>query len=478
MPGRQRCNHKATRPIMTNWKDSYQRTVLPAVDRSKSIDSVILAESCLAEAGAVFRQHFKTAAAVVIADETTYAVAGVQVCAALAAAGVAVSKHVLPAKPRVDPDRMIGDSIANHLRLATPNPPIAVAVGSGVLHDLTRYAAAQVKTSFMSVPTAASMDGYTSAGAPLSDKGFKITLQCAPPRVILADLDVIAAAPAAMSGWGFGDLAGKMPAGGDWLVADALGIEPIDGIAWPMVQYNLANWLSDPVGVRQGNKDAVADLFVGLAVSGIAMELHGSSRPASGADHQIAHIWEMEYLEHRGEKTSHGACVAIGCLTMLTLFDWLIGQDLSSLEPEAISRAAPAWPALEHSVRAAFANAEIADRAVLEMRDKHVERGVLAGRLQAFLDAWPILRERLSSHLMREADMRRLLSAAGAPATIEEIGLSPARHRATVMKARWIRKRYTLLDLLAEAGLLERAMAECFTDEHPLYARLQPGEAA
>jgi glycerol-1-phosphate dehydrogenase [NAD(P)+] len=462
---------------MTKWKESFQRTVLPAVERSKSIDSIILAESCLAETGAIFRHHFGDAAAAVIADETTQAVAGAEVCAALAAAGVAVSKHILPADPRVEPKREIGDSIATYLRLTAPTPPIAIAVGSGVLHDLTRYAASQAKTAFMSVPTAASMDGYTSAGAPLSDRGFKITLQCAPPRVILADLDVIAAAPAAMSGWGFGDLAGKMPAGGDWLVADAIGIEPIDGTAWPMVQDNLARWLSDPAGVRRGNKDAVADLFVGLTVSGIAMELYGSSRPASGADHQIAHIWEMEYLERRGERTSHGACVAIGCLTMLALFDWLLGQDLSRFDPATASKAMPTWPALERSIHMAFTDAEIAERAAREMRDKHVEHRALADRLQAFADAWPALQARLSSHLIREADMRRQLAAAGAPTTVEEIGLPPERHRATIMKARWIRKRYTLLDLLAETGLLERAVAECFTDEHPLYAGLRPEEA-
>lgn len=460
---------------MTNWQDSYQRTVLPAVERSKTIDAVILADSCLDEAGKVFRQHFRDAAAVVIADETTYAVAGDRVSRALSAADVAVSKHVLPARPRLEPDRKTGDSIADHLRHAAGKRPIAVAVGSGVVHDLTRYAASQMKTAFMSVPTAASMDGYTSAGAPLSDRGFKITLQCAPPRVILADLGIIASAPAAMSGWGFGDLAGKMPAGGDWLVADALGIEPIDDTAWPMVQNNLRGWLSDPAGVKRGDKDAVAGLFVGLTMCGIAMELHGSSRPASGADHQIAHIWEMEYLEHRGEKVSHGACVAIGCLTMLALFDWFIGQDFSSLDPRGAGEDVASGPALEQAIRAAFDNGEIADRAILEMRGKHVDPDALAARLEKLRRSFPVLRDRLSGHLMREADMRRLLAAAGSPVTIGDIGLSPGQHRATVLKARWIRKRYTLLDLLAEAGLLERAVAECFMDGHPLYARSQPG---
>jgi glycerol-1-phosphate dehydrogenase [NAD(P)+] len=333
-----------------------------------------------------------------------------------------------------------------------------------------RYAAFKAGTAFMSVPTAASMDGYTSAGAPLVDKGFKITIQCAPPRVILADLDVIAAAPAEMSGWGYGDLAGKMPAGGDWLVADALGLEPLDDTAWPLVQDNLRGWLANPAGVHRGESDALAELFIGLAATGVAMELHGSSRPASGADHQIAHVWEMENLAHQGEKVSHGACVAIGCLTVLALFDWLIGQDLARLDVKAIAARSPAWPALEEAVGAAFDNGVIAARALEEMNAKWVSDEALVARIERMKENWPELRDRLRTHLMRESEMRALLAAAGAPARVREIGLSPAHHRATVLKARFIRRRYTVLDMLDEAGLLERAVAEALHDDHPLYA--------
>lgn len=454
---------------MTHWQESFRRTVLPAVERSTSIDEVILAPSCLDAAGAVYRRHFGGSPACIIADETTYAVAGERVSAALSEAGLDVSRHILPAKPRLQPDRIIGDELVERLRAAAQEAPIAVAVGSGVVHDLTRYTAFHAGTAFMSVPTAASMDGYTSAGAPLSDKGFKITLQCAPPRVILADLDIIAAAPAEMSGWGYGDLAGKMPAGGDWLVADALGVEQVDDTAWPLVQDNLKGWLADAGGVRNGEAGAIAGLFVGLTVTGLAMELHGSSRPASGADHQIAHIWEMEKLAHRGEKSSHGACVAIGCLSMLALFDWLIAQDFSDFDPAAASRAAPDWEETEETIRTAFGGGEVAERAIAEMRGKRIGEAALADRLDRFRRSWPALQRRLSDHLMRESEMRQLLAAAGAPVTVGEIGLSAARHRATVLKARYIRKRYTALDLLAETGLLERAVTESFPDGHELY---------
>lgn len=461
---------------MTEWEESFRRTVLPAVERSASIDEVILAASCLGAAGTVFHRHFGSRPAFLIADETTYRVAGERISGVLAGMGISVAKHILPAKPRLQPDRAIGNQLAEWFRAGGTTPPVAVAVGSGVVHDLTRYAAFTAGTTFMSVPTAASMDGYTSAGAPLSDKGFKITLQCAPPRVILADLETIATAPAEMNGWGYGDLSGKMPAGGDWLMADALGVEKVDDTAWPLVQNNLGGWLAGAARIGKGDPGAIAGLFVGLTVTGLAMELHGSSRPASGADHQIAHIWEMEQLTHRGEKSSHGACVAIGCLSMLALFDWLIARDFSSFDPIGASLAVPEWGETEATIRAAFGESEVAERAIVEMGAKRIGRLGVVDRLERFRRNWPALRQRLSAHLMRESEMRTMLEAAGAPVTVGEIGLSAPHHRATVLKARYIRKRYTVLDLLAEAGLLHRAVAESFPDDHPLYAR--KGEAA
>lgn len=450
-----------------------QLYTVPGVGRSKSIDRLIVGASVLGEAGAVFRGQFGDASALIVADEATYRAAGAVVREVLVSQGLKFDTQIFSARPRLAPDRAHGDAIAAKIKEiadgAAGKRPVPVAVGSGVINDLTRYAACQAGTAFMSVPTAVSMDGYTSAGAPLVDKGFKITIQCAPPRVILADLDVIASAPAEMSGWGYGDLAGKMPAGGDWILADALGLEALDDVAWPLVQDNLRGWLSESDGVRRGDRAALAELFVGLAATGVAMELYGSSRPASGADHQIAHIWEMKNLSHQGEKVSHGACVAIGCLTVLTLFDWLIRQDLTRIDAEAVASSAPDWLATERMIGSAFENEIVAGRALEETREKWVSGEAFVARLERMKETWPALRQRLIQHLMREGEMRGLLAAAGAPVMVRAIGLSPERHRATVRKARWIRKRYTVLDMLDEAGLLERAIAEALHDSHPLY---------
>jgi glycerol-1-phosphate dehydrogenase [NAD(P)+] len=81
---------------------------------------------------------------------------------------------------------------------------------------------------------------------PLRDDWFQAHLRLLAPVAIVADLDVIATAPSAMAGWGYGDLVGKFVAGADWMSADALGVEALNPSPFAMVQNNLAAWLGEP----------------------------------------------------------------------------------------------------------------------------------------------------------------------------------------------------------------------------------------
>ncbi len=109
---------------------------------------------------------------------------------------------------------------------------IAVAVGSGTINDLTKLASHRVERRYLCVATAASMDGYTAYGASVTYQGAKQTFFCPAPVAVVADLDVICAAPGEMNAWGYADLMAKFPAGADWIVADALGVvaDSSDGV--------------------------------------------------------------------------------------------------------------------------------------------------------------------------------------------------------------------------------------------------------
>jgi glycerol-1-phosphate dehydrogenase [NAD(P)+] len=429
-----------------------------AVARSASVAEIALGRGVLAQSGAIYKRHF-TGPAVLFADDRGWAAAGPAAEAALNAAGISTRRHIIPATPRPKPTTDLADSLGAALQPGeTP-----VAIGSGVMNDVVKYAAFQRAIPYLCIATAASMDGYTSAGAPLSEKGFKKTIPCRPAKVLIADLDVICAAPPEMTGWGYGDLAGKVPAGGDWMIADALGIEPIDDIAWPMVQGGLAHWLAHPERIRAAEPAAIEGLFQGLTLVGLAMEAHGSSRPASGADHQIAHLWEMDDLHHNGERVSHGACVAVGCVVTLRMYDWLLSQS-RDFDPD---RPGATMAAKAAEIRARFGAGEIADRAIAETEAKHVEGPALRTRLHRLNAAWPDLAQRLRDRLMPAPAMARALATAGAPPDAAEIGVSRDYLHTTILKARFLRSRYTLLDLLDETGLLQQAASAAVPQQVP-----------
>ncbi|MGE0718992.1 MAG: iron-containing alcohol dehydrogenase, partial [Alphaproteobacteria bacterium] len=300
--------------------------------------------------------------------------------------------------------------------------------------------------------------------AALIEDGFKRTLACPPPVAVVADIDVVARAPAALAGWGYGDLAGKIVAGADWLLADALGEEPLAPGAFGLVQDNLGDWLGDPEGLRAGRPAAFGGLMEGLLISGFAMQAHGTSRPASGSDHQFSHLWEMEGLAVDGTPVAHGACVGIGCLTMLGLYRWLLARTPTAAD---IDRAVLRHPPVERiaaEVADAFPDSPIAPAALAEVTAKHPTGERLRARLDALVAAWPTLRQRLADRLPSPDEMRRRLAAAGAPATAGAIGIDRRTLARDCRRARLIRRRYTALDLLADLGWLDAAIASAVVD--------------
>ncbi len=432
-----------------------QQTISGGLKVSKSIAAVDLSTGALAHAPALLKAHFGGGTAFLVADENTWAAAGLALDAQLRAAAIAVKTHVLPAKPKPKPSVELAQTLIGALQ---GSDAIPIAVGSGVINDVVKYAAFKLGRPYLCVATAASMDGYTSAGAPLSEKGFKKTIQCAPPRAIVADLDVLSKAPPDMTSWGYSDLAGKTPAGADWILADELGIEPLAPAAWTMVQGHLRDFLSHPQAVARGEPAAIENLFAGLSLVGFAMELYGSSRPASGADHQIAHLWEMQGLEHDGEAVSHGSCVAIGSLAALRLYSWFLAQDMARLDIEATVAQAPDFAAKAEAIQSAFGPSEIADRSIEETRLKHVGKDVLHQRLTRLKEVWPRLKARLEGQVINPEDFAAMLRMAGAPSTPMDIGVDDRYLRWTVLSSLYLRSRYTILDVLDDTGWLQAAV--------------------
>lgn len=423
---------------------------------------VVVERRGLAAVGRLVPALFPGRPVMIVADETTFALAGRQVEATLRAAGQPqLDPFVFPGVPTLRPDTRHVASIRARLESAG-QPALPVAVGSGAINDLVKRAAHEAGLPYIVVATAASMDGYTASGAALIHEGVKQTFPCEAPVAVISDLDLLAAAPTSMTAAGYGDLVGKMTAGADWIVADALEIEPIRPDVWAMVQGPLPALLTDPARYQAGDRASIEQLFLGLMMTGLAIQVSGSSRCASGSEHQFSHLWEMRGLEHGGEPVSHGVKVGFGSIFSAALYERFLARDWSRFDIDAAVSAYPTLATMESTIRALDDPPALIDLALAECRAKWVDADTLRQRLATFREGWPAMKERLEAQVMSPANLGALLAEGGCPTETAAIGLTRDQVRASYAAARWIRRRYTLHDLAFELGVLDDLVDEMF----------------
>ena len=415
----------------------------------------IMEDGALAKVPSVFRDNFPGRAAIVIADCNTWRVAGNTVYEKLGNAGVPVSRFLIPDEhfhaewPYVE---MVEAQVKS-------SGAIAVAVGSGVINDLCKLSSHHLGQSYLCVPTAASVDGYSSFGASISYQGLKQTFECPAPLAIVADATVIAEAPKHMTAAGYADLAAKIPCGAEWMIADLFGTEPIIPEAWHVLQDVLDKVLSNPEAVAAGDRDAVSDLFIGLTLSGIAMQIARSSRPASCTDHLFSHYLDMTGHRYKGELQSHGFQVAIGTLTMCAFFDEFQKMDLTKID---VDRCVAAWPTLEQERRRAlelFKDFVSPRLGYDSISVKYSDADAVRVQLTKVRDQWPELREKYRAQVYPFEKMRSLFKIVGAPSDPSEIGVTREQLKSLVPFTQLMRHRINLLDL-AKRGMFYDELVE------------------
>ncbi|MCB0890863.1 MAG: iron-containing alcohol dehydrogenase [Propionibacteriaceae bacterium] len=396
----------------------------------------------------------------VVADERTWTAAGQAVQQSLLDAGVTVADPLIfPGTPALYAAYEHAETIRERLR---EQGAVGVAVGAGTLNDLVKLASGELEQPYAVFGTAASMDGYTGFGAPMTREGVKVTMPCPAPAVVLFDLDVAAAAPKNMVGSGYGDLSAKIPGGADWILSDAVGWEPMHPLAWQLVQGGVADALADPTGLAAGEPAAYEGLVNGLILSGLSMQVYGGTRPASGAEHYFSHLWELDHLGQTWDPPlSHGFKVAIGTLAMCAFYERFMARDLAALDVDTAVAAWPSWDAIETDIRTRL-DGSLAEHCVKETRTKYLDADGLRRRLTALIESWDEVRAKLQSQLKPARELQTMLRQAGAPHVPDDIGLTAQQVQQTFLSAAYYRSRYSVLDLAREAGWFEELVEEVF----------------
>ena len=170
----------------------------------------------------------------------------------------------------------------------------------------------------------------------------------------------------------------------------------------------------------------------------------------------FSHVWEMEGLKKNGESVFHGFQVGVGTIASVKLMEYVLQHSWAELESIAVKPLSLAERTAE--IDMLLCKGCYGDAVRKTALEKYLDIAETNVRRRLFADVWSTLQRRMSERFVPAAKLAEMLKAAGAPVTPEEIGLSRQQFIHGIKTAQLIRKRYTILDLLYEAGVLDEAV--------------------
>ena len=376
----------------------------------------------------------------VVSDPTTHAIMGARVERALKSLGE-VTSVVLSEHPHADA------ATVDRLREATRSVDALIAVGSGTINDLCKYASACDRKPYVVFGTAPSMNGYTSLNAAITVNGHKKSLAAQAPLGAFLDLSILAAAPVRMIRSGLGDSLCRSTAQADWLLSHLLLDLPYRTMPFALLAEDEPALFASAGPLVNGDLGAMEKLVRTLLLSGFGTAICGNSLPASQGEHLISHYGDM--LPDPGRPFSfHGEQIGVTTLTMARLQGRLLDGPPptvvadTSAESDFISRFGAV---LGPSCWKDFTQKRLTENAAEAINQKIAARW---SDIRAAIDAIS-LRANMLALVLKEANARR---------SPEDLGWPRPSYEDAVRHARKIRNRYTFLDLAADAGVLEGAI--------------------
>ena len=373
-----------------------------------------------------------------VCDQNTYSVLGKAVESALLAQGYDVVTACLTGKEVIADEHYLIQVLIK----ADREERIFLAIGSGTLTDISRFISFKTRTSFISLPTAASVDGFTSIGAPLVVGGMKKTYISQAPVALFADLPTLCRAPGLLTAAGYGDLMGKFLSAADWRLGHILWDEKYDAEIDRRMRAAVMKAAHLATEIRQGLETGIQPLMTGLIESGFCMLDFGNSNPASGAEHHISHFWEMLLLNQHRPAIFHG--VKVGVASIFTSAWYARVRQISQAEVAVLLKDASFGPADEQvrAIRAAFG--PVADEIIEDQKPfLSMTEQALEALKQRIVARWAEVQD-IAAQTPEPATLIQWLQAAGSPVTGQELGFSEEEVLMGINYGHYLRKRFTI----------------------------------
>ncbi|NLJ86532.1 MAG: sn-glycerol-1-phosphate dehydrogenase [Firmicutes bacterium] len=414
---------------------------------TSDIKTVEIASGALSKLPELIRKlgHEK---AFVVADSNTYGVAGRKVLEYLQASGIP-HEYFLFETLEVVPDEAAIGSLLMHFDTACD---LVIGIGTGTINDMCRFISHRMGRSYFIVATAPSMDGFASTVAPLITNNLKTTYEAHTPEAIIADLDILADAPMPMIAAGFGDILGKSTCLCDWRLSSIINGEYYCETIASMMELALQRTIACKDGLINRDKTAIGQLTEALILAGIAMSYAGNSRPASGSEHHLSHFWEMRYLFAGRKAVLHGAKVGIGTVIVLKLYEYLRNAhlDFEKIEASPTPAMDAGW---RQEIERVFGPAA-KEIILLEEKAGKNSPQQRQQRIGSIRKHWKEIQDVINT-LPTASEAEELLLDTKGPSRPQAVGLTENTVKESVIYAKEVRNRYTILQLLWDLNLLE-----------------------
>ena len=382
-----------------------------------------------------------------VADENTYHVLGQRVQSALEENGLEVQTILLTGEEIITNEHYVVQTQVE----TRGESRIFLAVGSGTVTDITRFVSHRSHDIFISLPTAPSVDGFTSIVAPMVVGNYKGPIPAQPPAAVFADLPTLCAAPRRLIAAGLGDLLGKYTSLADWRIGALVYDEPYSAEIDRQMLASVDETVADIQSIATGSPEGIKRLMDGLVGSGFGMLAFGDSRPASGSEHHVGHFWEMKFILEGRSPNLHGAEVGVATILAAQRYAMLRQMTRDDARRSLLARDLPTAEALRSEIREGYG--PIAERIekiqepLFCMTNSDLEQ--LKDRI---LDQWDGIQE-IAKTVPTPEQITAWIKAVDGPTTPEEIRLSPEETLLGLRSGHYLRDRFTLNRLAFWLGL-------------------------
>ena len=315
------------------------------------------------------------------------------------------------------------------------NYDLIIGFGSGTINDLCKFSSFKTGVPYIIFASAPSMNGYLSRNASIVVRGHKKTLAATLPLAVYADLDILKSAPKSMIQAGIGDSLCFYSCWFDWLLSHLILGTKFNQKPFEILQKKMEFLIKNYQKFKLDDDKLLQILTEILLLSGTGMTLAAGSYPASQSEHLIGHAFEMKYPK-KAHKIFHGLQIAVTTPTAVKLQEKMLAKNLLRLKKIEFPT---------KKIEKLF-DKKIAAECKKEFCEKNnFDLDIVNKRLN---QEWKNHRKILQKILLPEKTIQKILKHFQIQTSALALGLSAKQYQELINNAKFIRNRFTCLDLI------------------------------